>query len=269
METQLKIKWDGDAPGIAEHRLSLSAFGPALATLLQALRRIASGIVSDALDDPSYGKRGGRLAEKARVLDVQLVTVTEGSLVLDTRCVNRPPPGVNMELLDELPTRALARFFQDVKAESKGNAANVLVRKFLSELPQGVSFQRYEAYRDGTLIDFAEVGKVKLPELPSEPPFFREIVGTIAGVTFEPTKPEIRFATPDGKVTAPATLAQVERAVSLHKGPVRALMIEGPGVLTRLLWVRAGEDAREVASPASRTAAHFQRWDALLARLAQ
>lgn len=269
METRLKIKWDGAVPGVAEHRLSIAAFGPALQALLVALRRIASGIVVDALEDPAYGVRGGRLAEKARLLDVQIAKLEEGSLLLETECVNRPPPGMNMELFDELPARALQKFMRDVKSESRGQPANVLVRNFLTSMPTGLSFQRYEAYRDGDLLDFAEVGAVKLPELPVEPPFLRELHGTIAGVSFEPTKPEIRFATPEGKFNVPATLSQVERALALRKGPVHALMIDGPGVLSRLLWLREESAPGPLDDPRARTEAIFGRWGRLLERLAQ
>ncbi len=75
METQLKIVWDGDTPGLAQHRLSLAEFGPALNRMLIAMRRIASGIVTQAQEGGDTGLRGGRLAKLASQLDLEITGV--------------------------------------------------------------------------------------------------------------------------------------------------------------------------------------------------
>jgi hypothetical protein len=64
--TELKIEWEGVAPGLADKRLSLSAFGEPLTILLAALRRIASNLVGDALEE----KNVGRFTNAARQLDI-------------------------------------------------------------------------------------------------------------------------------------------------------------------------------------------------------
>src|SRR5437762_775158 len=89
MPTQLEIKWEGDAPGLAEHRLSLGAFGTPLTLLLAAVRRIASNTISMATDE----KTTGRFADAARQLDVQIEKVIEGSSGISGICAFDPMPG--------------------------------------------------------------------------------------------------------------------------------------------------------------------------------
>ena len=56
MATRLEIQYDGTVPGLNEHRLSLSAFGPSLNALLRAIRRIATNMVGDALGQADVSK---------------------------------------------------------------------------------------------------------------------------------------------------------------------------------------------------------------------
>ena len=63
---QLRITFDGTAPGLAEHRLSVTAFVEPLGRLVAAYRRIASGVLSDMLDAPEYGRGGGKVCRTSK-----------------------------------------------------------------------------------------------------------------------------------------------------------------------------------------------------------
>ena len=54
MSAQLRVIWEGTAPGLEQKRLSLLAFGPALNALLKAARNIARRQVAAATGDQDY-----------------------------------------------------------------------------------------------------------------------------------------------------------------------------------------------------------------------
>lgn len=119
METQLKIIWDGDAPGLAQHRLSLAEFGLALNRMLIAMRRIASGLVTQASEGDA-GLRGGRLAKVASQLDLEITGVEQGSLGLTMACVLRLAPEQSSDSLRSLADQTCAEFVTAVEYESAG-----------------------------------------------------------------------------------------------------------------------------------------------------
>src|SRR5258707_6883318 len=106
MATSLEIKYDGTVPGLDEHRLSLSAFGPSLNALLRALRRIATNMVGDALGSQDVSK--GRLKGTAKHIDIEIESITHGSSGVSGLVTLTPPPGAQMPLLSDLTDRAMA-----------------------------------------------------------------------------------------------------------------------------------------------------------------
>src|SRR2546428_14159286 len=104
MATQLKIRWDGDVPGLAEHRLSVAEFGRSLTLLLTALRRIATQIVGTAVA-AEQPKRGGRFANLARQMDIEVVKIEGNSSGFDAIVSFYPPPN-EMQLFADLVDRA-------------------------------------------------------------------------------------------------------------------------------------------------------------------
>jgi hypothetical protein len=267
-ETKLHIHWDGFAPGLAEHRLSLDAFGPALVALLSAVRRIASGIVKDALEDPNYGRKGGRLARKAQLIDLELAGISGGSLGVDLLCRMRVAPGANMPLFEELPERATNRLLDAIESEGRGQPANALVRRYLSRLPEGVVGQRYDITRDGTSIRSVALGSMALPRIEPGPPYLVQLDGAIVGLGLDPDAPEVRIASNERKYTCAATMAQVERAIELRQEPVRAMILHTKGA-RRLLWIRPMRQPGVFADPDARASHLLTSWDELLKRLAQ
>ncbi len=271
METQLKIIWDGDAPGLAQHRLSLAEFGLALNRMLIAMRRIASGLVTQASEGDA-GLRGGRLAKVASQLDLEITGVEQGSLGLTMACVLRLAPEQSSDSLRSLADQTCAEFVTAVEYESAGRLRNGMVREYLRSLPVGVKSQSYCVQRsDGSAVR-TQVGAVTLAELPTDAPALDEVVASVMGVSFDPARPEVRLQDPKTKrtVVCSATAPLVEQAVSLRSTPVRALMVQAAGKL-RLLRLRSADVSMEQSHQTADTrgALLWERWDELLRRFAQ
>lgn len=266
MDVEIEIVWDGTVPGLAEHALSLGSFGTPLGHLLAALRRIASNIVADAVG-PEHGARGGRLAEQAKYLDLELTRIGKGSAVPMFNCKTRVPQGGTFPLFDDLPERAARELIASIRDESRGRLRNAPVRKFLSSLPAGLRRQKYLARRGDVVLGEIELGEIELPELPADEPYFVRVLGSIVGVGFEPGKPEVRVKGEPTSVTCPASPAQIEQALRLRGEEVEALVLQGP--TPRLLWIRKAGEPFNVPSPAERIARMHERWGETLRRLAQ
>jgi hypothetical protein len=89
-QVTLRVLFDGPAPSLVAHRLSIGAFADPLKQLLRAFRRIASGLVSDALGDPGYGRRGGRYTKEAESLDLAIAHLGEGCVSRFGSCPRSP-----------------------------------------------------------------------------------------------------------------------------------------------------------------------------------
>lgn len=262
--TRLRIVWDGDAPGLAAHHLSVGAFGPALSLLLTALRRTASAIVRQAIGDPDYGAKGGRLAKDAELLDLEIKELGEGSLDMVAVCTHPAPPSQS-DLFGDLPDRTAAEVLASIEAESRGELRNVQVRKFLRSMPKGVTGQKYLRYKGDKLVQEVVIGEVKLADEASfDLPYLLEVRGDVVGVGFEPGRPEVRLRFGDRQVTCTATPSQVQAAIGLRGARVHALAVTR-GNAPRLLWIR--EDGQPL--PTRDVASLVERWDELLRRLSK
>src|ERR1035437_4908541 len=118
MAVKLEIVWEGDAPGLQEHRLSLGAFGDALTCLLAALRRIATNIVGDAVEGETA--EVGRFANAARQLDIQIEEIKGHSSGFAGQVSIHSPQGEDMAVFDDLPQVAGTQLLEAVESESKG-----------------------------------------------------------------------------------------------------------------------------------------------------
>lgn len=270
MEVQIKIYWDGDAPGVAEHRLSVSAFGPALRALWVAARRIASGIVKDALERTESGARGGRIADEAKRIDLELVSIDGGSLAPTLTLRMRPPAlakGETAPLFEDLPVRTAERLLDALDAETHGKAASFAVRKYLRVLPGGLTVQRYEASTNGRLLRRVDVGLVALPAEPVPAPYLMQLEGEVVGVGFEAERPEVRILMGTKRYNCTATLRQVDQGIALRGKVVRALVLAGTE--SRLLWIRSADELGPCADVRKREDYIFEAWAGTLARLAK
>jgi hypothetical protein len=248
--------------------LSLGAFAKALELLLGTYRRVASGLLTNALEDPTYGTGGGKYAKQAERLDFEIESVTDGSLGLSIQCTSHFPPGANLDLFSDLPLRAGQQLLEYIEAESKGQPRHVGTRKYLASLPRGVSGQRYRLFRDSVCEKEVAVGEVELLQLPEETPHLEMLRGFVVGVGFEPGKPEIRLKTiePSRQITASASPEWVQKALDFRKVEADALVLVGER--SKLLWLRPANQAWKQPSPEEREAFIFSKWDELLRRLA-
>ena len=196
--TQLRVRWDGDAPGIADHRLSLATFGVPLELLLAALRRIATQMVGAALENEQ--PKTGRFATLARGLDIELTQIEGNSTGFDA-VVSFAHPPEELPLFYDLPDRATIELLDSIEYESKGVARHGAVRKYLQSIPRGIHKQYYELHDNGTTKRRVEIGDVNLTEIPLDLPFLLGIEGNVVGVGFDPGRNEVRVK-PDGGSTA-------------------------------------------------------------------
>jgi len=258
--TELKIKWEGVAPGLADKRLSLSAFGEPLTILLAALRRIATNLVGDALEDRNVG----RFADVARKLDIEIFDLVKESSGFDSVITLTPASGENLPLWDFLPENAGTQLLDAIDAERKGILRNSNVRKFLRALPLGVARQTYQLHRNGQILKEVSFGDMDISVLAPELPCIQSYVGKVVGVGFEPGRPEVRIKNDESSITFSATARQVDAALEMRYSTVRAVgVIHGSS--HRLLIL---QESHLPIYRSSRQVAVYGRWHEVLRRLA-
>ncbi len=261
MSVELKIKWEGTAPGLAEKRLSLSAFGESLTLLLTGLRRIATNVVGEAFEDRPPR---GRFANAAKRLDIEIKELVKESSGFDGIITVATPPGDTLPLLD-LAVSAGTQLLDALDSESRGVAKNASIRNYLRSLPIGITQQNYWLRQNGTILKHVSFGETALPDLPVDLPYVAEYFGNIIGVGFEPGRPEVKMKTEAGSVTFAATSQQVDSALLLRHTKVRAVTVV-QGNSHRLIIL---QDADLPLNSSTREAAIYERWQGALKRLAQ
>lgn len=267
MATHLTIRWDGTAPGLQEHALSLSAWLEPLGHLLTAVKRVASGIVTEALDDPDYGIRGGRLSKQVELLDLQIVRIGSGSAQLHLECVLPPPPGQQDMFWKELPRRSLERVVNSIDQESRGNISNSVVRKFLSTLPEGVTTQEYLVESDGQQVVSVKIESVHVFQPAAPLAGLRRLAGHVVGVGFEPGNSTISLKVDGKTLTFAASGEQVDKAIGLRGGAVVAMC--ATGTKPRLIWLSGVGDVPMAPDRAALTDWALKRWARTLEILSQ
>ncbi len=251
---------EGVAPGLSEKRLSLSAFGEPLKILLAALRRIATNLVGDALED----KNVGRFANVARQLDIEIFDLVKESSGFDSVITLTADRGENLPLFQNLPETAALQLLDAIDSERSGRLKNARVRQYLRALPLGVTRQSYRLHHNGNILKEISFGQMDISALPPELPYVVEYTGKVVGVGFEPGKPEVRIKTEDTSVAFLATPKQVDTALKLRFTTVRIIAVV-QGTSHRLLILK---DSQLPINKSTRTAAVYERWDSVLRRLA-
>ena len=269
MAIKLKITWDGDVPGLKEQRLSLAAFAEPLSLLVKALRRTASGIIAQAQDDPSYGARGGSHRQDALRLDLAIEGLSEGSTVVNLDCLAAPPPpGVVLQLWDDLPRLAADRLLSDIFDEAKSHPRSSSARKFLRSLPIGLTAQKYTLYDGGALVREVAFGHAEVADVPNELPSLVQAEGDVVGVGFPPGDLYVELRIGQRRITCSATAEQVDLAIALRSHRVLAMVLDGDPK-PRLLWLRDAAKPLVIPDPARRTQLIAERWNDALDRLAK
>ncbi len=270
MRAQLKIVWDGGAPGLSEHQLSVSTMGEPLHLLLQAIRRIASNILVGADDLSERGVKGGRLANMAQKIDMRISAMHPGSLDMNIDVVFPGQSEGQLSLpLPDLPEATLKELLSLIEAESKGESRNGPVRKYLRCLPR-LSSQRYSAYSGETEIGSVEIGNIELPDEPTPQTYLVEVHGIVSGVSFAPLEPDLRIKRHDDGAVCRlhATAEQVDHALELREHAVIArAMTDGKGHYT-LLMIRKKTSCEEPKISEETLREHvLARWRESLKRL--
>jgi hypothetical protein len=261
MKTTLHIRWDGDIPGVSQHRLSLSTWLEPLQFLLKGVKRTASLIATDALDDSERGLRGGRYAKAAEHIDLEIASIRDGCVQVDFVVTGGEPDeqlGLFPHLPADLPALAVAKILDDIEHESHGRMRNALIRRYLQALPSSISHHSYELMQDGKRVRRVDVDvrETKLPEAPAELPGLRRVHGRVLGVSFEPLA--VTLKSDSAKLTCMATQAQVDDAIRWHAGNVVAMCVIGDKA--RLLWLCPEERAPGAPDGEERKARFVADW---------
>jgi hypothetical protein len=259
---QLDITWDGSVAGVAEHRLSLTAFGPALEKLLTAAKRIASNAVTNAAE-PS---ETGRLAKLAHGIDIQIAGVVGSSTGVQGLLTFDAPANYQDRLFFSLPERTGLELVESIESENAGESRNIAVRNFLRALPPGLNRQRYLLHEGDRVIKDLNLGAVAVPEGMLSLPYLQEIIGMVTGVGFDPGRSEVRVKTDDAaNISAMASEQQVNNALGLRHEKVRALLLHSEAIGNKLLTLASEESARPTFSDEEYI---FEKWGRALQELA-
>jgi len=261
--TQLRIRWDGDVPGIAEHRLSLASFGQPLALLLAALRRIATQMVSTAVERPKFG----RFADIARMLDIEVVSIEGGSAGIDGVVTFAYPPDM-LPLFMDVPQRAVWQLLDSIEAESSGGIRDSAVRGYLQSLPREIHRQFYEMHENGVVKRTVDIGDLKISET-LDLAYLRTLEGDIIGVGFDPGKNEVRIKLESGNTSSLGSSSEtVNQALNMRHTKVRTLAVH-TSKGTRVITLKRASDPRFRFDSKSASEYIFKRWDNVLRQLAK
>lgn len=266
MAVELRVRWDGSEPGLAEHRLSLLSFGPALTELHRALRTAATRIEKGK--DPNHPGPQKKYSARALHLDVQIKAIEDGCVNVGMDVVVAPAPDVAEDTDDTLAASAVVTFLDSLRSRTH------LASAYLKALGGGVTAHSYTARRaDGTtLVDEFSMGVVEVDE-PSLPPVLIEFRGEVVCVTFTEGREAVAIRDLDGdhgRVNATATAAQVDTAIRMRREHVpviaRVFQIEHG---YRLLSLRDARLPRGEHTPEARKDYIMNKWSGLLHHLAQ
>lgn len=266
MSAQLRVVWEGTAPGLEQKRLSLLAFGPALNALLKAARNIAKRQVAAATGQ-EYDADG---ATRSNLVDLQISTYAGGSADTTFDVVPLPHPAGGMSLFDDFSAQIVRELLAGISDESQGKRRDRFVGEYLKALPQGTALQRYSVIINGQSETPLEIREMRLLELPEPPTAMVRVEGMVDGVSFgEKTEPSVRFAPWVGKLlTLSATKDQVEEAVRLRGEKVQILVLQVAD-RPRLLWIRHANEVMPRLSADDRKEHFLTRWDSVLQELAK
>jgi hypothetical protein len=253
--TQLRIYWDGQAPGLKEGRLSIATFGPALQALLKAARNIAKRQVAAAKGEAYDPER----ATKSTFVDLQMSTFKSGSAEPTLDVVPLPTAFGASQLIPDLADSITRELYSSIRDEARGVRRDRFINEYLHLLPKELARQRYSIIRDGAVLEETELREMRLQEVVEEYPAVVLLRGLVDGVKFgERSEPVVIFAPWEGRlVSASATREQVREAIDVQ-GKAQALILMG--ARPRLLWIRAEGAPMSTLPPERRDDYLVERW---------
>lgn len=266
---EFRIRFDGNASGLAEHRLSIAEFGPAMVKLLAAVRLAAQ----EAAGGKANANQRYKASKIGKQFDLQLATITDGCVNLSFLIV---PFAIGSGIdavsddFNRVAEKTAELVVRDLDAEwnSTSPTGNLAVRRFFESLPAGVQQQEYGAYSGGRLIRKTELVARESNDMARvEVPRLADIQGRIFGVRFDPPRIDIRDAA--GAIhRCRSTSNLIQTALDLRENPVAAkVLVRRDGV--RLLILR-GAGARVFVPTANERRKHlYTKWDGTLRKLAE
>ena len=266
MSIGIKITWDGETPGLREHRLSVAAFAGPLEKLLNALRRRAANIVRDATgrEETLRGRIGG---EAARI-DIEIANLVSGSAGIDGQITLLPPPEGQLALFSDLAADAADSVLDDLEQEGAGTPRDKCVREYLESLPSGLTRQQYSLTVDGSMRREVVLERVVLAQLGPDLPFLVETDGKLIAVGFDPGRRWIKIKSNDGpEVSINARDETVDRALEWRaKGDISVLYLDLGNGTRKLVRIQPVDEA----PPRLDTERFvFQKWKNVLEALAR
>lgn len=266
---ELEIRFDGDTPGLAEHRLSLSHFMPALGKLLIAVRRMADVV---ARGDSAQERRRG-YGSVGSAIDLQLATLQDGCVRTGFTIV-LPMPDENARFdASRVAQEAVTRFVASIATEASGrSAASPSIRQFLNALPSGLRVQEYEARANGSVLGTAKLGPPANVGENRPLPAVREFRGRIVGARFDPHHGRVRIKDLSTGVTYTCRAVQelVDKAVELRRETVVGRILDNPGSeFKRLLAINSEGQVPPAPIPEARLLRIVEDWDQTLRKLAE
>lgn len=273
MRAELQIVWDGDGPGLSEHRLSVAALSKPLTLLLAAVRRLATNVMGEG-PASERGARGGRFSRIAEAIDLQLSIVEPGCLCLSADIVFPEPEDFEDQRHlfptdSNLADRTLVALIDAIDGESKGRPCNPAVRRYLRSLEGFATSHSYRAKIGDRLLAETRIG---VPALVAEPTANSQMVayqGRVSGLIFEP-KPEIRLSHAGQRLRFSASAEQVERALDLRDHDVTVYAVRTNSGQLRVIDITLHEPAER--RPRDRDERHqylMRRWGNVLQRLSE
>lgn len=263
---ELRVRFDGEIPGLRDHTLSLGAFLPALEVLLKAVRRNADAIAKGSSD--YEGRR--RFGMLGKIIDLELVSISDGCVNLGFQCRLRQVEGLSEKTANDIATLAVDRFLAAVETESSGrNSGSENVKRFLRSIPTGVTIQEYEGRIGDRVIRRVSFGEPVSRELPKEGfPRLVEFRGHVISTTFKP-HPKVKIRDASGVTfTCKADRAVVDKAVQFRWEPIFGQLLLRPD-WRRLLTIHVEGDVPPAPSQESRLERIHRDWGDALRRLAE
>lgn len=272
MATELHIRWDGDVPGLSEHRLSVSKFGPSLRNLLLAARRIANSVVRNGTVDGPVSVKGG-LGREAASVDLFIESISDGCVQI--RSSIGPCAGGQQSIWggEELYENTLIRLIGDIELASKtGDLTRVPapVGRYLRELPSGIREQRYAAYRGKTLLAEVQFGPMVIePDVTKHLVRIASHVGVIAGIEVVPQRSVLLITESGKRIKCSANDDDVFALAKHRLGEKDVFFVRhtAPGVRDLVRIGRARRPSEDECK--SLPSALMKRWDAVMKVLAQ
>lgn len=268
------VRFDGAAPGLESHRLSLAAFQTPLSKLLQALRQMA-----DSVKDGSEGtdrKNRSRTGKFGKLLDLQLATITDGCVNLNFSLVTTKTDEFTDQQRESLATMTVQRFIDELKTEWDGAAPRVNgIRRYLDSLPDNVTTHEYEGRMGGNVINSAKLSTKIATNVDSNEDFrqtaprLRQVTARITSIRFDSKDGCVKLRTVFGeKFVCQASPELLDLAARLHKFSVVAQILVRHDV-ARLLSLRDEQSTHEPLTEEARREYLYQNWSNTLKRLAE